>query len=100
MYLKQDYDAERKRYEGNGIKKEKVVSRQPIFINLKSNTMKNTLQMYDIFESCTKDSAKKSYLKTLFNNRTSIFSKFLSIRIIFPYNPLPIEKYNVNESLS
>ncbi len=56
--------------------------------------------MYDIFESCTKDSAKKSYLKTLFNNRTSIFSKFLSIRIIFPYNPLPIEKYNVNESLS
>ena len=26
-------------------KKEKVVSRQPILINLKSNTMKNTVQM-------------------------------------------------------
>jgi len=23
-------------------------SRQPIFVNLKSNTMKNTLQMYDL----------------------------------------------------
>ncbi len=30
-----------------GYKKEMVVSRQPIFIvNLKSNTMKNTVQMY------------------------------------------------------
>ncbi len=32
--------------KGAGIKKGKVVSRQPIFIvNLKSNTMKNTLQI-------------------------------------------------------
>ena len=32
--------------EGRGYKKGKVVSRQPIFIvNLKSNTMKNTMQI-------------------------------------------------------
>ncbi len=28
-------------------KKKKVVSRQPIFLNLKSNTMKNTVQRYE-----------------------------------------------------
>ena len=29
------------------IKKEGYLPRHPIFINLKSNTMKNTVQMYD-----------------------------------------------------
>gem|GEM_PF-6687146 len=29
------------------IKKKLIVSRQPISMNLKSNTMKNTLQSYD-----------------------------------------------------
>ncbi len=30
--------------------KKLIVSRQPIFVNLKSNTMKNTLQRYDILQ--------------------------------------------------
>jgi len=35
---------------GENIKKKRLSSRQPIFIvNLKSNTMKNTVQRYDIF---------------------------------------------------
>ena len=31
------------------IKKEGYLPRHPIFINLKSNTMKNTVQMYDFY---------------------------------------------------
>ena len=34
-------------FGGKGIKKKKgIYPRHPIFINLKSNTMKNTVQMY------------------------------------------------------
>ena len=83
-----------------GVKKEKVVSRQPIFINLKSNTMKNTLQMYDIFESVTSDSTEKSICTTLFNRLILIFSKILSTIISFSYKPPSTEKYKANESLS
>ena len=31
------------------IKKEGYLPRHPIFINLKSNTMKNTMQIYDFY---------------------------------------------------
>jgi hypothetical protein len=37
--------------------KKKIVSRQPFFINLKSNTMKNTLQMYVLSNRCAIDNA-------------------------------------------
>ncbi len=33
----------------NVYKKKRLSSRQPIFVNLKSNTMKNTLQMYEYY---------------------------------------------------
>lgn len=41
--------------------KKKVVSRQPIFLNLKSNTMKNTVQRYVILQDICKYSAKKMH---------------------------------------
>jgi hypothetical protein len=37
--------------------KKKIVSRQPFFINLKSNTMKNTLQMYVLSNRSAIDNA-------------------------------------------
>ena len=33
-------------------KKKLIVSRQPIFVNLNSNTMKNTVQRYGFFLTC------------------------------------------------
>ena len=45
---------------GVGAKKKLIVSRQPILVNLKSNTMKNTLQNYGFFLSLQIFARKKT----------------------------------------
>jgi hypothetical protein len=49
-------------------KQKKVVSRQPIFLNLKSNTMKNTVQIYAAFYVYANNPSKKIGCLTCFND--------------------------------
>jgi len=49
-------------------KQKKVVSRQPIFLNLKSNTMKNTVQIYAVFCVYANNLSKKIGCLTCFND--------------------------------
>ena len=57
-----------------GIKKKKAIyPRQPIFVNLKSNTMKNTVQRYRVYVIQHNVFSKIFYLLTLINFESSIF---------------------------
>ena len=57
-----------------GIKKrEAIYPRQPIFVNLKSNTMKNTVQRYRVYVIQHNVSSKIFYLLTLINFESSVF---------------------------
>ena len=49
-------------------KKELIVSRQPILVNLKSNTMKNTLQIYALLQN----------LQTFLQQKSSVLTYFLA----------------------
>ena len=50
-----------------------VVSRQPIFVNLKSNTMKNTVQRYGVYVIQHNVFSEIFCLLTLINFESSIF---------------------------
>ena len=66
--LFQGYGAEKKRdfFCGRYIKKKGIYPRHPIFINLKSNTMKNTVQRYGVYPIPPNISMKISCLLTIF----------------------------------
>ena len=51
----------------NRYKKKLIVSRQSTFINLKSNTMKNTIQRYNFYVIKHNYKARKTICLTLFN---------------------------------
>ena len=56
-----------------GIKKKAIYPRQPIFVNLKSNTMKNTVQRYRVYVIQHNVFSKIFYLLTLINFESSVF---------------------------
>ena len=63
-----------------GIKKKKAIyPRQPIFVNLKSNTMKNTVQRYRVYVIQHNVFSKIFYLLTLINFESSVFLLLLSL---------------------
>lgn len=47
-------------------KKKLIVSRQPIFTNLKSNTMKNSAKVHEILKTCKQQDWKLAFFKTIF----------------------------------
>ena len=54
-------------------KKKAIYPRQPIFVNLKSNTMKNTVQRYRVYVIQHNVSLKNCILLTLINFEYSFF---------------------------